>query len=233
MKEVQRVLKTGGIYFAISYGDPESRMDNFDWPHLSLDVNHVIVGDDPERVHYGYLGIKNPGADALCVEHWEMVESHLSEVYDSDDEKAEQNSGEKETKDEEENPESAQTNSAETMPDTNLKSYTASTGQSEEPEISKKEIENYFKNENENLEDTQDKNSGTADVNQEESKEKPQITKQEVDTQLNEEINGLSKELADAKIEENHETDEVNQEEGKEKSQTGVDEGDTQGSRRS
>jgi len=68
------------------------------------------------------------------------------------------------------------------MPDTNLKSYTASTGQSEEPEISKKEIENYFKNENENLEDTQDKNSGTADVNQEESKEKPQITKQEVDT---------------------------------------------------
>ena len=29
MKETQRVLKTGGVYFAISYGKPESRSFHF------------------------------------------------------------------------------------------------------------------------------------------------------------------------------------------------------------
>lgn len=89
MKEVQRVLKTGGVYFAISYGDPESRMDNFDWPHLHLDTSHIVVGDDQESVHYGYLAIKNIGADEICDENWDMVEKHLTEIY-TDDEEADQ-----------------------------------------------------------------------------------------------------------------------------------------------
>lgn len=34
MQEVQRVLKTGGVYIAISYGKPESRSIHFERPHL-------------------------------------------------------------------------------------------------------------------------------------------------------------------------------------------------------
>ena len=34
-KEVQRVLKEGGVYMAISYGIPETRLDHFKWKHLS------------------------------------------------------------------------------------------------------------------------------------------------------------------------------------------------------
>jgi len=36
MKEVQRVLKPGGHYIAISYGKPESRAYHFEREHLSF-----------------------------------------------------------------------------------------------------------------------------------------------------------------------------------------------------
>lgn len=34
-KEVQRVLKVDGFYMAISYGTPETRLEHFQWEHLS------------------------------------------------------------------------------------------------------------------------------------------------------------------------------------------------------
>jgi len=38
IKEVQRVLKTGGLYIVISYGIPQNRMFHFQRNHLSFEV---------------------------------------------------------------------------------------------------------------------------------------------------------------------------------------------------
>lgn len=38
MKEVQRVLKTGGHYLAISYGKPENRSFHFEREHLKFNL---------------------------------------------------------------------------------------------------------------------------------------------------------------------------------------------------
>lgn len=43
MKEVQRVLKTGGVYIAISYGKPENRTAHFQRPHLALTLKQFIL----------------------------------------------------------------------------------------------------------------------------------------------------------------------------------------------
>jgi ubiquinone/menaquinone biosynthesis C-methylase UbiE len=43
LKEVQRVLKDGGIYMAISYGKPENRVFHFEKEHLSFDINIFTI----------------------------------------------------------------------------------------------------------------------------------------------------------------------------------------------
>jgi hypothetical protein len=40
MKDCQRILKTGGIYMAISYGEPKNRLLHFYRSHLKFEVNH-------------------------------------------------------------------------------------------------------------------------------------------------------------------------------------------------
>jgi ubiquinone/menaquinone biosynthesis C-methylase UbiE len=45
-KETQRVLKTGGIYMAISYGAPENRVFHFEREHLSFDLNIFTIKKD-------------------------------------------------------------------------------------------------------------------------------------------------------------------------------------------
>ena len=45
-KEVQRVLKTGGIYMVISYGAPENRVFHFEREHLALDINIYTIKKD-------------------------------------------------------------------------------------------------------------------------------------------------------------------------------------------
>ena len=45
MKETQRVLKTGGVYFAISYGKPESRSFHFQHPFLKMHNREFILYD--------------------------------------------------------------------------------------------------------------------------------------------------------------------------------------------
>jgi ubiquinone/menaquinone biosynthesis C-methylase UbiE len=42
-KEVQRVLKTGGIYMIISYGQPENRVFHLEREHLSFDINIYTI----------------------------------------------------------------------------------------------------------------------------------------------------------------------------------------------
>ena len=63
LKETQRVLKTNGNYFAISYGKPESRSFHFDQPFLSFENREFILYDQncqteeekSEKSHYIYV----------------------------------------------------------------------------------------------------------------------------------------------------------------------------------
>lgn len=45
-KEVQRVLKSGGIYMVISYGIPENRVFHFEREHLALDIKIYTIKKD-------------------------------------------------------------------------------------------------------------------------------------------------------------------------------------------
>ena len=83
-KEVQRVLKTGGTYMAISYGTPDNRLDHFSWKHLHWEVSHLALGQDTDNPHYIYLCKKKEDADEICAENWKEVEESLYEE-DQDD----------------------------------------------------------------------------------------------------------------------------------------------------
>jgi SAM-dependent methyltransferase len=78
-KEVQRVLKTGGVYLAISYGIPETRLDHFGWKHLFWDVSYQVIGEGGENPHYVYLCRKKEGADRIASDNWEEVQESLRE----------------------------------------------------------------------------------------------------------------------------------------------------------
>lgn len=63
-KEVQRVLKEGGIYMIISYGKPENRLFHLEREHLNFDINIYTIKKDYtiedenlkyEKVHYVYI----------------------------------------------------------------------------------------------------------------------------------------------------------------------------------
>ena len=78
-KEVQRVLKVGGVYMVISYGIPETRLDHFQWKHLHWDVSHQVLSEVSDNPHYIYLCRKREGADEVCEENWREVEESLCE----------------------------------------------------------------------------------------------------------------------------------------------------------
>ena len=67
-KEISRVLKTGGIYFIISYGKPENRIIHLERDHLAFDIHFYSIKkendgtNDHEQVHYGYICTKKPEA---------------------------------------------------------------------------------------------------------------------------------------------------------------------------
>jgi ubiquinone/menaquinone biosynthesis C-methylase UbiE len=46
LKEVQRVLKVGGIYMIISYGQPENRVFHLEREHLMFDINIYTIKKD-------------------------------------------------------------------------------------------------------------------------------------------------------------------------------------------
>jgi hypothetical protein len=74
---------------AISYGTPDSRLDNFTWPHLNFDIKHFTVGneeEDPEKLHYVYICKKLPGADVVCETSWPATEEFLRKAYSEDPE---------------------------------------------------------------------------------------------------------------------------------------------------
>ena len=43
LAEVQRVLKTGGVYIIISYGSPDKRLPHVQRPHLAFDVEQFVM----------------------------------------------------------------------------------------------------------------------------------------------------------------------------------------------
>ena len=49
--EVQRVLKTGGLYIVISYGNPENRYFHFLRDHLSFQYNCFVLSTKKEKMH--------------------------------------------------------------------------------------------------------------------------------------------------------------------------------------
>ena len=93
LKETQRVLKTDGIYFAISYGRPEGRSFHFIQPFLSLENREFAVWPpecttDEERTsrsHYIYVSKKLEDADLMAERHYE---SYVREVRLSEEAEA-------------------------------------------------------------------------------------------------------------------------------------------------
>jgi ubiquinone/menaquinone biosynthesis C-methylase UbiE len=81
-KEVQRVLKISGIYCAISYGEPDKRMNHYTMEHLSfeIEINEIAkeeVHSKNTTTHYIYICKKKADADEKCRENWEKVEKEL------------------------------------------------------------------------------------------------------------------------------------------------------------
>jgi len=80
-REVQRVLKVGGFYVAISYGQPENRTPHFTWEHLNWEYRHESVleeGEDVDSKHYIYI-CKKRAEWREAEEKWPEVERHLFE----------------------------------------------------------------------------------------------------------------------------------------------------------
>ena len=68
LKEISRVLKTGGYYIIISYGQPENRMIHLERDHLAFDIQIYTIKrqdddeKDKEKIHYVYICKKLPEA---------------------------------------------------------------------------------------------------------------------------------------------------------------------------
>ena len=67
LKEISRVLKTGGYYVIISYGKPESRMIHLERDHLAFETQIYTIKrqeeDEQEKIHYVYICKKLPEAN--------------------------------------------------------------------------------------------------------------------------------------------------------------------------
>jgi len=68
MKDCQRILKTGGIYMAISYGEPKNRLLHFYRSHLKFEVTHEKLertnDQGKKSIHWIYICRKMPNADS-------------------------------------------------------------------------------------------------------------------------------------------------------------------------
>lgn len=81
LKETQRVLKTDGVYFAISYGKPDSRLYHFSHPFLHCEQREFVLFDadcetekeKEEKSHYIYTCKKLEDADQICAREYHAV----------------------------------------------------------------------------------------------------------------------------------------------------------------
>ena len=109
LKEVQRILAPGGLYLAISYGDPPNRIPLFERAHLSFDVKCLVIqypanasedgqsshsksedGNDqsePEaevesllkQGHYCYICIKKEDSEVIAKQNWPKVKRSIEQ----------------------------------------------------------------------------------------------------------------------------------------------------------
>jgi ubiquinone/menaquinone biosynthesis C-methylase UbiE len=78
-REVQRVVKTGGHYIVVSYGDPEMRMSHLTSRHLVWEVTYESLPDEegPHPCHYVY-SCKKTRLSQESLAAWISVETELS-----------------------------------------------------------------------------------------------------------------------------------------------------------
>lgn len=85
LKETQRVLKPGGVYFVVSYGKPEARTFHFEQQFLSFDIREFVVYDSDavtakekeDKTHYIYVCTKRPDADQVMAANYETALAQL------------------------------------------------------------------------------------------------------------------------------------------------------------
>ena len=80
LREVQRVLKTGGIYILITFGEPSRRMLHLEREHLDWDIKHQrLEGEEGSKdgIHHVYICRKNQGAEQKCASNWKQVLSQV------------------------------------------------------------------------------------------------------------------------------------------------------------
>ena len=84
LKEISRVLKTGGYYVIISYGKPESRMIHLERDHLAFETQiYTIKRQDEdeqnqEKIHYVYICKKLPEANKNII-NFDLVYKELEQ----------------------------------------------------------------------------------------------------------------------------------------------------------
>lgn len=61
LKEVQRVLKDGGIYMIISYGQPENRVFHLERDFLGFDINIYTIKKDY------FVNVESDKYEKVCV----------------------------------------------------------------------------------------------------------------------------------------------------------------------
>lgn len=75
------MLKPGGFYIAITYGNPENRDFHFERPHLSWAIRQFVLypadcetqEQKDEKSHYIYVCKKNEDADRISEEYFEKT----------------------------------------------------------------------------------------------------------------------------------------------------------------
>ena len=70
-KEVYRVLKKGGIFLMVSYGEPKARMENLEKPYMLFDIKMIKLEENIEeenghvlsKTNYVYICKKDPNQE--------------------------------------------------------------------------------------------------------------------------------------------------------------------------
>ena len=108
LKEISRVLKTGGYYVIISYGKPESRMIHLERDHLAFETQIYTIKrqdedeQDQEKIHYVYICKKLPEANKNII-NFDLVYKELEQEElegEEEDEEKEDDKVDYENKDE-------------------------------------------------------------------------------------------------------------------------------------
>ena len=104
LKEISRVLKIGGYYIIISYGNPETRMVHLERDHLAFEIQIYTIkrqdDDEQEKTHYVYICKKLPEAidnlNNFDLVYKELEQEELEGAEDIEDQNEENKDNEEE-----------------------------------------------------------------------------------------------------------------------------------------